>query len=179
MVPGEDGEARPWFIPFGEDARDLMDDFRAVVRRWEAEAEGLLLSFIGKLPGMTARLALVLAALDWASGEADEPRKIGAAHFGRAAHLAEAYLLPMARRAYAEASVPQAVRAAKRLAAIIREQGWRRFTSRDVMRLDRSGLGTAADLNPALEVLEDGRWRCDPSRCRTSITTRRPPGACL
>jgi hypothetical protein len=156
LVTGEDGEARPWFVPFDEPARALLDDFRAEVRRWEAEAEGLLLSFIGKLPGMAARLALVLSCLDWASGEGDEPRGLGGAHFGRAAHLVESYLLPMARRAYAEASVPKAVRAAKRLAHLIREQGWRRFTSRDVLRLDRSGLGTAAELNPALEVLEDG-----------------------
>jgi hypothetical protein len=156
LVTGEDGEARPWFVPFGEDARALMDYFRAEVRRWETEAEGLLLSFIGKLPGMAARLALVLAHLDWASSDGDEPREIGVAHFGRAAHLAEAYLLPMARRAYADASVPKPVRAAKRLAHLIREQGWRTFSTRDVLRLDRSGLGTAAELNPALEVLEDG-----------------------
>jgi hypothetical protein len=156
LVTGEDGEVRPWFVPFDEPARALMDDFRAEVRLWEAEAEGLLLSFIGKLPGMAARLALVLAHLDWASGEGDEPREIGAPHFGRAAHLAESYLLPMGRRAYGEASSPQAVRAAKRLANLIREQGWRRFSTRDVLRLDRSGLGTAAALNPALEVLEDG-----------------------
>jgi hypothetical protein len=155
LVTGEDGELRPWLVPFDEPARALMDDFRAEVRRWEAEAEGLLLSFIGKLPGMAARLALVLACLDWASGEGDEPREIGVAHFGRAAHLAESYLLPMARRAYGEASVPKAVRAAKRLAQLIREQGWRTFSTRDVLRLDRAGLGTAAALNPALEVLED------------------------
>jgi hypothetical protein len=156
LVTGEDGEARPWFIHFDEPARALIDAFRAEVRRWEAEAEGLLLSFIGKLPGMAARLALVLAHLDWASDEGDEPREIGVAHFGRAAHLAEAYLLPMARRAYADASVPKPVRAAKRLAHLIREQGWRTFSTRDVLRLDRAGLGTAAELNPAIEVLEDG-----------------------
>jgi hypothetical protein len=155
LVTGEDGELRPWLIPFDEPARALMDAFRAEVRRWEAEAEGLLLSFIGKLPGMAARLALVLAHLAWASGEGDEPREIGVPHFGRAAHLIESYLLPMARRAYAEASVPKAVRAAKRLANLIREQGWRTFSTRDVLRCDRSGLGTAAELNPALEVLED------------------------
>jgi hypothetical protein len=79
MVRDEDGELRPWFIFFDEPARDLMDDFRAEVRRWESAAEGLLLSFIGKLPGMAARLALVLAALDWAAEGGDEPRERGAA----------------------------------------------------------------------------------------------------
>jgi hypothetical protein len=155
LVTDAEGEARPWFIPFADDARDLMDGFRAAVRGWEAGAEGLMLSFVGKLPGLAARLALVLAFLDWAAEGAEEPREIGVAHFGRAAHLVEAYILPMARRAYADAATPKAERAARRLVAIIREQGWRRFASRDVLRLDRSGLGTAGELNPALAALED------------------------
>jgi hypothetical protein len=115
-----------------------------------------MLSFVGKLPGLAARLALVLAHLDWAADGADEPLEISNQHFGRAAHLVEAYLLPMARRAYADAATPKAERAARRLVAIIREQGWQRFTSRDVLRLDRAGLGTAADLDPALAALEAG-----------------------
>ncbi|HMO70442.1 MAG TPA: hypothetical protein PKC84_02140, partial [Paracoccaceae bacterium] len=60
------------------------------------------------------------------------------------------------RRAYADASAPKPLRAARRLVGMIREQGWQRFTARDVLRLDRSGLGTAAELNPALAMLEDG-----------------------
>jgi hypothetical protein len=156
MVTDEDGETRPWFIPFTEEARALMDAFRLAVRGWEANAEGLMLSFLGKLPGLTARLALVLGFLDWAAEGAEEPREITVGHFGRAAHLVESYLLPMARRAYADAATPKAERAARRLVALIREQGWERFTSRDVLRLDRSGLGTASELNPALARLEEG-----------------------
>jgi len=156
LVTDEAGEARPWFIPFTDDARALMDDLRAVVRGWEAESDGLMLSFLGKLPGLTARLALALGFLDWAADGAEEPREITVQHFGRAAHLVEAYLLPMARRAYADAATPKAERAARRLVGIVREQGWQRFTSRDVLRLDRSGLGTVAELNPALAMLEDG-----------------------
>jgi len=40
--------------------------------------------------------------------------------------------------------------------AVIREQGWHRFTSRDVLRLERAGLRTTADLTPALAALEEG-----------------------
>jgi hypothetical protein len=156
QVTDEAGDTRPWLIPFAEDARGLMDDFRDAARGWETGTEGLLLSFMGKLPGLAARLALVLGFLDWAAEGADEPHEITVAHFGRAAHLVEAYFLPMARRAYADASTPKAERAARRLVAIIREHGWQRFTSRDVLRLDRSGLGTAAEINPALAALEDG-----------------------
>ncbi len=46
--------------------------------------------------------------------------------------------------------------ATRRLVAIIREQGWQRFTSRDVLRLNRAGLSVASDLNLALAALEEG-----------------------
>lgn len=156
LVTDETGDARPWFISFTADACTLMDGLRAAVRRWEAQAEGLMLSFLGKLPGLTARLALVLAFLDWAADGAEEPHEITYKHFGRAAHLVESYLLPMARRAYADAATPKAERAARRLVGIIREQGWQQFTSREVHRLDRAGLASKAELDPALELLADG-----------------------
>ncbi len=165
LVTDEVGESRPWFIPFTDDARGLMDDFRLAAREWEAGAEGLMLSFVGKLPGMAARLALVLGFLDWAADGAEQPHEISHQHFGRAAHLVEAYFVPMARRAYADAATPKPERAARRLVGIIREQGWQRFTSRDVLRLDRSGLGSKAALDPALTLLTDGDCirQIDPS----------------
>lgn len=156
MVTDESGAARPWVVPFTEEARDLLDTFRETAREWEAGAEGLLLSFIGKLPGLAVRLSLVLAFLDWAAEGGTEPRELGRHHLGRAAHLVEVFALPMARRAYAGASVPSAERAARRLVALIREQGWTRFTSREVLRLDRAGLDTKAALDPALALLEEG-----------------------
>jgi hypothetical protein len=154
LVTDEAGELRPWFIPFTDDARGLMDDFRVVARGWEAGAEGLMLSFLGKLPGLTARLALVLAFLDWAADGAEEPHEITVQHFGRAAHLVEAYFLPMARRAYADAATPKPERAARRLVGIIREHGWQRFTSRDVLRLDRAGLGRRRNSTRRLALLK-------------------------
>jgi len=155
MACDECHEQRPWLIPFAEGARGLLDDFRQAARDWEAGAEGLHLSFIGKLPGLAVRLSLVLAYLDWAAGDDPEPHEITIEHFGRAAHLVEAYALPMARRAYADASLPKSERAARRLLALIREQDWQRFTSREVLCLDRTGLATAATLDPALAALEE------------------------
>jgi len=156
LMTDEHDQQRPWIVGFTDDARDLMDEFRKSVRQWEDAADGLMLSFVGKLPGLTARLSLVLAFLDWASEGADEPHQITVQHFGRAAHLVEVYILPMARRAYADADAPKAERAARRLVSIIREQGWSRFTSSEVLRLDRAGLGTKAALDPALDMLLDG-----------------------
>jgi 5S rRNA maturation endonuclease (ribonuclease M5) len=162
-----DGAKRPWFIHFSNEARACLDVFRETVRELEAGSEGLLLSFIGKLPGMAARLSLVLAYLDWATDEADEPKEVTAHHFGRVAHLIESYLLPMARRAYADASVEKGERAARRLALLIREHGWRQFSSREVLRLNRPGIGTSDELNPALKTLEEAdviRSSTDPEK---------------
>lgn len=155
MVADDHGGQKPMFVPFTEDARKLMDDFRVAVRRWEADAEGLLLSFVGKLPGLAARLSLVLACLDWAAEGDDMPSQVEADHFKRAAELVGNYALPMARRAYADAAVPPAERSARRLVATIREKGWERFTTRELMKLERAGLTTAAELDPALSLLED------------------------
>ncbi|KQV39175.1 MULTISPECIES: DUF3987 domain-containing protein [unclassified Rhizobium] len=155
MVSDENGDKRPWFVPFSSDARDLLDEFRKTAREWEQTSEGLLLSFIGKLPGICVRLSLLLALLDFASGERDEPREIGLEHFGRAAHLAEAYFLPMARRAYSDGAASPAERTARRMVGLIREKGWSQFTSRDVLRAERSGLATSEEVDPASKLLID------------------------
>lgn len=156
MITDERGMTRPWLVPLSEPAKDLLDAFRQAVRDWERGAEGLLLSFIGKMPGFVLRLSLVLTYLDWAVGGDSEPLEITEADLGRAAHLLEAYLLPMARRAYADAALSKAERGARRLIVAIRAQNWPRFTSREALRLDLPGLGTAAKLNPALALLEEG-----------------------
>lgn len=155
MAVSESGEERPWYVPFTEEARVLLTSFRKEARDWEEGQEGLLLSFIGKLPGMAVRLALILAHLDWAAGGPD-PFEITARHFARAAYFIDAYALPMARRAYADGSTPKEVRGGTKLAAIIIEQRWRRFTTSDVLRLNRAGLNTKAELDPILDALETG-----------------------
>ncbi|NOD29568.1 DUF3987 domain-containing protein [Ruegeria atlantica] len=156
MVTDEFDVTRPWLITFTEGARDRLDTLRSYVRDLEAGADGLLLSYIGKLPGMTIRLALVLSYLDWATGVEDEAHQVSTEDFDRAALFVTSFALPMAQRAYASASLSKTERAARRLVAVIREQGWERFTSREVLRLDRSGLATVSELNPVLKILEEG-----------------------
>ncbi|WP_170865046.1 DUF3987 domain-containing protein [Roseovarius marisflavi] len=168
FVADEMGETNPRFLHFTDGAQNLMDDFRAAARGWEQQAEGLMLSFLGKLPGLAARLALVLAYLDWAAEGAEEPHEITVENFGRAAHLVEAYFVPMARRAYADAAVSKDERAARRIVASIREKGWARFTSRDVQRLDRLGLQKIAEIDPALAMLEE-------DDCIRAISQPAPP----
>jgi hypothetical protein len=98
----------------------------------------------------------VLSLLDWTAEDDDLAGSITAETFTRATDLVADYILPMARRAYADATTPKPERAARRLLAIIREEGWLHFSSRDVLRLDRAGLGSAASLNSALALLEEG-----------------------
>ncbi len=155
MHANDDGTLRPWYVPFSEDAANLFQEYRETVRSWEAGAEGLLLSFTGKLPGLAVRLSLILAFLDYAADGGDQPSAIGVKHFGRAAHFVEAYVLPMARRAYADASIPKEERAARKLVFIIREMRLERFTSGEILAMERAGLSTKADLDPALNALEE------------------------
>ncbi|MGO7087742.1 DUF3987 domain-containing protein [Rhizobium leguminosarum] len=155
MPIDEEGAPRPWFVPFSEDAKGLLDQFREDVRQWEGDAEGLLLSFIGKLPGLAVRISLVLALMAYASGEASEPAEISIDHFGRAAHLIEAYLLPMARRAYADASVSTKDRSARNLVKLIISQEMKQFSTRDILRMDQKGLSTSSELNAVIKILEE------------------------
>ena len=78
----------------------------------EAEAAGLFLSWLGKLPGVAVRLALALEHLWWIG---DRPGTAAPATVSEAATLAaigflEGYALPMARRAFGDAAWPQAER---------------------------------------------------------------------
>ncbi len=155
MPANDDGTLRPWFVLFDEDAAALFQEYRETVRGWETGAEGLLLSFTGKLPGLAVRLSLILAYLDYAADGGEQPSAIGVNHFGRAAHFVEAYVLPMPRRACADASIPKEERAARRLVSIIRDMGLERFTSREILQLERNGLRVKADLDPALVALEE------------------------
>ncbi len=155
MPVSEDGVARPWFVHFDHDAQRLMNDWRTTCADWEHGTEGLLLSFIGKLPGMAARLSLVLAGIAHAFDNAPDPQSITPAAFGRACHFIEAYALPMARRAYGAMSVPKGEAAGRRLVAVIREKGWHSFTARDVRRMQRTGLARMAEINPALTALAE------------------------
>ena len=155
MVTDEHGEARPQLLLFTENAKNQLDEFRDKVRGLEGTAEGLLLSFMGKMPGLSIRISLILAFLDFAAEGAERPREITPDHYGRAAYLVEHYILPMARRAYAGASVPEVERSALRLVALVRKKQLMQFSSRQVLRGEHAGLHPAEKLNPVLRRLEE------------------------
>lgn len=123
----------------------------------EEGTEGLILSFLGKLPGLSVRFSLVLACLRRAVMDGDaEPFPISREDYGRARDFVLNYILPMAKRAYSDAGVTADERAAARLLAVLREKGWGSFSSREVMRLGRAGLRNARDIEPAVRLLEEG-----------------------
>ena len=62
--------------------------------------------------------------------------------------------------ACADAALSKPERADRRLLALIREQYWERFPLREVLRLDRQGLATAAEPNPAVTALEEAEVIC-------------------
>lgn len=136
MVTDEHDVTRPWHIPFTEQARDRLDTLRIHLRSIETEADGLILSYIGKLSGLTIRLALVIAYLDWAVNGGDEPLEITEGIFDRAALFVTDYALPMARLSYGSVSLTKPERAAHRLVALIKAKAWTQFSSREVLRLE-------------------------------------------
>ena len=122
MLTDAQGNFFPEYVRFDEPARNAMRDYRVWVRDMEGETQGLLKSFLGKTPGMLARVALVLGMLDWAEGgDPEPPTVLGMEVFDRAHVLVAEYLWPMARRSYAEASASSEERAARTLARWLQE----------------------------------------------------------
>ncbi len=155
MPIGKEGNVQPWYVPFSDEAAQACQTYREAVGAWETGAEGLLLSFIGKLPGLAVRLSLILSFLDYAAYGENQPEDIEVDAFRRAAHFMEFYALPMARRAYAEAALVKPERAARRLVGIIKERGLKWFNSREILRIEKAGLKTKIELDPALSLLEE------------------------
>ena len=155
MHVDEQDIARPWRLYFNEEASEAMLAFRHDCRAAEQGIEGLLLSFIGKLSGMAARLALVLTLLDWSLDRRDEPMHVTADAFARAVHFLQGYAVPMARRAYAEAAIPKTDQAARRIIAALRDKNLTTFTARDLQRMGMKDLHNAAEVGKALATLEE------------------------
>lgn len=174
MVPDTEGNPRPYFVSFTDAARDLLLEFKKMTRDLEDAEEGLLVSFIGKMPGFAVRLALILAHLDWAGdGAGEPPREVDDKHFARAAHFVEEYALPMARRAYADASQSNEDRAGRRLAQLIVDEGLETFTVREITQRGRSGLKQAAEVKSAIAMLAEAGW-LNETKVAPSSTGGRP-----
>jgi hypothetical protein len=147
-------------------AADVFDRCQQFYRDQEQEAGGLFKSFIGKLSGLTLRLALASEFSRWAYEGGAEPQVIGASTLEAVADFVAGYALPMAERVYGDAALPEVERNAAILARHIKRKRLRSVNSRQLMREERlPGLRDASALDPALEALVEAGWlKHDPHR---------------
>ena len=157
MYADERDIVRPWMIRLSPGAQNHLDTLRKDLRDAESACTGLTLSYVGKLPGFTLRLSLILTLLDWASmGAREEPLEVSAETFARAASFTQTYALPMAQRAYMHGSETLVMKSARKLVRTLQERNLKTFTSREIMRLRSPGLQAANEVGPAIKALEEG-----------------------
>jgi hypothetical protein len=94
------------------DAASELQKWRIDVAAMEVGAAGLLLSWLGKLPGLAARIALILEFMWWTGdrGQQQEPIVISETAVLAAIGFLEGYAVPMAKRTFGDAAWPQAER---------------------------------------------------------------------
>lgn len=165
-VVGNDGKQEALRIMLDPAAADAFDQCQLFYRDQEAQAGGLLKSFIGKLGGLTLRLALAAEFARWAYQGGTQPHSISVSTLEAVADFVAAYALPMSERVYGDAALPPIERNAATLARHIKRHRLRSINARTLKRVDRlPGLREAADIDPALEALVEAGWlRADPHR---------------
>jgi hypothetical protein len=168
--------ALPWpetparrILPFTEQAACILQEWRTETAAMEAGASGLFLSWVGKLPGFAVRLAVIFEHLEGCSGaDRPAPEKITDKSMLRAVTLLQDYAVPMARRTFGEAKLPERERDARALARWLRRQRPlpETLNARTLRRMaDGPGIGDADRLNAALRELADADWlRSAPAR---------------
>lgn len=155
MVRDDCGNLKPDYVRMTDRAADLFHGWRVETAARERNASGLLLSHIGKAPGMTARLALILQYMRWAVEGGPEPHQIDEISVGAAAHLMGEYFIPMAERVYGDAGLPDDQRNAA-TAKAIRERRSTTINARTIrLEWGLSRLREAAAVNKAVDLLTD------------------------
>jgi hypothetical protein len=117
-------DPEPVVLRFAPEAVGALQDWRREVKAMEGDAAGLHLSWLGKLPGMAVRLAVVFLHLEWLGRPAGTPapEAVDLDAVTRALGFLADYAVPMARRAFGEAALPEAERDARRLARWLSRQ---------------------------------------------------------
>lgn len=169
-------ETLPWqppapvVLPFTTAARAQMNQWRQEVTDMEEGASGQFLSWVGKLPGFAARLALVFAHMEWlCSAEGTPPpTEVNEEAMARACAFLAEYAATMARRVFGDAGLPQNERDARQLARWWFKRPDRPDTlnARELRRMEKGpGIGTADRITAALEELASAGW-CRPAPVR-------------
>lgn len=152
----------PLLVPFAPGAQAALQAWREEVAGMEEGAAGLFLSWLGKLPGFAVRLSLIFANLGWCEhGRGDPPGEVREADMLRTLAFLSDYAVPMARRCFGEAALPEAERDARRLARwVLRRQPIpETLNVQELRRMqDGPGIPTAERLTAALEELSGLGW---------------------
>jgi Protein of unknown function (DUF3987) len=160
MPPDQNGELSSQIIMFSDEAADALHKFRVQNAEREQAASGMFLSWLGKMPGVVCRLALLFEYLWWAGGQSEEPAppKVKRTAVFAAAALVEDYLIPMAERVFGDAALTEAERNAATLARYIVKHHAPGTTvnARDLLRKKLPKLRDAASVYAALELLVEG-----------------------
>ncbi|HKZ02279.1 MAG TPA: DUF3987 domain-containing protein, partial [Pyrinomonadaceae bacterium] len=152
----------------------LTADADALLRQCEAELEpqlaedgslGMMSDWAGKLAGAIVRIAGILSLVDQVENLAPFPERVARDAMERAITIGQ-YLIPHARAAYAEMGADPQIENAKRLLRWIQKTGLRSFTKREAHQGNKGRFKKVADIEPALELLEQHgyiRAQADPS----------------
>jgi hypothetical protein len=180
--PAEAGlPATPLFVPLHHEARGHLERFGHEMQDRKDTAGGLLTSTLGKARGLALRISLNLEFLWWAAmdGASPPPTEISQKAFLAAAALVGDYLIPMAERVYGDAATSARTRNAATLARWITKERPGEVHVRHLQRVVRlPGLGEAAAIHEACEVLIEAAWLLTPpastaaGRPRAAYTVR-------
>lgn len=159
LATSEDGKLTPVYLNLNEEAQDRLFSFREQCCAWEKEVDGKLKSHIGKLPGLTVRMAGVLALLDYAvNPECPPVTELNGGHLGRACLLVGDHYRLHAYRTYGAASAPPEVKGARKIAEMILNDGLTKITTREIQKRGQRGLTSAKEIHPAIDVLISADW---------------------
>jgi len=156
-----DAPAGPLRVPLHETLHADMVAFAQKMQARQQESGTLLQSAFAKARGLALRLSLVLTYLRWVGDRhnAPPPAQITPTGFQAATRLVEHYLMPMAERVYGDAGTNKDERDAATLARWIIKTRSPEVHVRTMQREVRlPGLGTAADIHAAAEVLVEAGW---------------------
>lgn len=146
-------------IPFTKEAAEEFLEWRRGNVKAEDSASGMLLSLLGKMPGLVIRIATVLAYLDWSADENHkEPEVLTLTHVDRAMQLIDDYFIPMAWRTFGYAALPKAQRDARAIAKYIIRNKSKEINLRDFRRMSMSPVTDVGALEAAVHHLVDCNW---------------------
>src|SRR5882757_7935698 len=152
---------KPLVLPFEDQAVTVFDTCLERLHGETLRAEGLLAGWLGKGRGTVARLAAVLALLDWTANRpnnAPPPAVITAQHLHAAWDLWERYYRPHARAVFDRAGpadrASQARQHARRVIGWIRARGVTEISREDVRREALKQTVKAAGADEVILALE-------------------------